>query len=93
MLAGSLLGIFLAVELDEKYIHFETRAPLPAQLVKALGGLVIVLGVRAGLKPVLAALCGDAPYAGCIRYFFVTFVAAGIWPMTFTKLNRIGQKN
>ena len=92
LLLGSMLGMWVSVELDEKYIHFETKAPLPAQLIKVVGGLALVMGVRAGAKPLFSAICGGHPVMDLFRYFLVTFIAAGLWPMTFKKLSQIGQK-
>ena len=33
------------------------------------------------------------PAASCIRYFLIAFFAAGIWPMCFPYLEKIGRKN
>ena len=82
-LLGAAAGLVLAWFVDERWTHFDTEAPLWGQLVKLLGGVVIVVAVKSGLKPVLVALMGDVPLAHALRYFLMAAAGAALWPMTF----------
>ncbi|MBR5302392.1 MAG: phosphatase PAP2 family protein [Clostridia bacterium] len=80
---GCILGIWLTWEIDRKSIHFETKAPMPAQIAKLLLGFGLLLAVKAGLKAPLYALTGGHNFADCIRYFLMVAFAGCIWPLTF----------
>ena len=58
-------------------------APLWAQIVKVLGGAALVMGVRLGMKPVLAAVFGEQAFLDGVRYLAMTVVGGALWPMTF----------
>ena len=53
------------------------------QLVKLLGGLLLVLLVKTLLKEPLLFLCGGSGAAHAIRYFLIVLTAGIAWPMTF----------
>ena len=90
-LTGAAAAMLVSALIDRKKLHFETRAPIPAQLLKAILGIALVLGLKAVLKAPLCAILPQSP-SDLIRYF-VTVLAAGIlWPMTFPYLARIGVK-
>lgn len=82
-LLGASAGMMLGWLIDERRTHFKTEAPLWAQAVKVVGGLIIVIAVKSGLKPVLIAVLGDAPLTHALRYFLMAFAGAALWPMTF----------
>ncbi len=85
---GCVAGMALAYFLDQKYIQFDVKAPLWCQIVKVALGLAIVLGVKEGLKPILAPIFQGHASASAVRYFFVVVAAAGVWPMTFGWFSR-----
>ena len=89
-LAGAILGFLAGYWIDRRWIRFSERAPLPLQLVKVLGGLILVLGAKSLLKTPLAALLPLVP-ASALRYFLVVLLASAGWPALFTRLFR--QKN
>lgn len=89
-LAGAILGFLAGYWIDRRWIWFSERAPLPLQLVKVLGGLILVLGAKSLLKTPLAALLPLVP-ASALRYFLVVLLASAGWPALFTRLFR--QKN
>ena len=62
-----------------------------AQILKILGGLALVLAVKAGLKAPLGALLPELP-ARMLRYFLVVFAAGLVWPLTFRWFSRLGRK-
>ena len=77
--AAMLLGCFV----ERKYIGFEEKAPFGAQVLKTVLGLALVIAIKAGLKPVLNALCGGHQIATAIRYFIMVIFAICVWPLTF----------
>ena len=91
-LMGAMAGLALAWLLDEKLVHFDTRAVWWAQVLKLLVGLGLVLLVKSGLKPLFALLFGGAEWATGLRYFLLTVVGGAVWPMTFGFFSRLGQK-
>ncbi len=82
-LFGSLLGVMLVYYLDNRYIHFETKATLPGQILKYVLGMVLVVAVKSGLKPVLELVFGDIIMRHALRYFLMVLAAGALWPMTF----------
>lgn len=82
-LTGAVMGMLLAYYLDQKYIHFDVKAPVLVQVVKCALGLALVMGVRVVLKSPLNALIPYTPVAGGIRYMLMVLFAAAVWPMTF----------
>lgn len=89
-LLGTMAGLLLAWYADRRRLHFDTRAVWWAQLLKLGLGLALVLGVRVGLKPLLAPLFGQAPFADGVRYFLMAVAGGVLWPMTFGFFARLG---
>lgn len=85
--AWSLFGAALAFPLilffDEKYIRFDGRAPLFWQIGKVAVGLLLLLGVKEGLKVPMDFLCGDLLFKHAIRYFLTVCVAGIFYPWLF----------
>ena len=84
-LLGAVLGMPLGYWLDRKYIHFKTEGSLPAQIIKLVLGLALVMGVRIGVK----AIIGDSNIANMVRYFLIVIFAMVIWPLCFPFINKI----
>lgn len=80
---GCVLGLWLAYEIDTRYIHFDTKGTWWVQVLKLLLGLIPLLAIKSGLKAPLYCLCKGNFIADGIRYFLITAFAGGIWPMTF----------
>ena len=91
-LLGAVAGMLAFSLLEPRFINYKTDAPLPAQIVKLVGGLVLALGLKEGLKPLFSLLFGDALFPHAIRYFLVVIAAGLLWPLTFPYLSRIGRK-
>ena len=89
--ALAVLGMTFSYWLDRRYVHFDVRAVWWAQVLKAVLGLAITIGLRAVLKAPLLALCGGHNIANLIRYALMVVFAAGIWPMTFRWFGRLGR--
>ena len=84
-LMGATVGLLAAWWLDLKFIHFDTRAVWYVQIIKLVGGLVLIVAIRAALKAPLAALLGPGP-GGAVRYAVMVLFAGAVWPMTFAPL-------
>ena len=89
---GCTLGIYFAYELDVNFIHFETKATLPAQILKLLIGIIPLLLIKEGLKAPLNALLDGSVAADGIRYFLLVLFAGGIWPITFKYFAKLFKK-
>ena len=91
-LIGCTLGILVAYIIDERYLHFETRATPLGQLLKLVLGLIPLLAIKEGLRTPLDFIFGGNLVADGVRYFLLTAVAGGVWPMIFPWLNKITAK-
>ena len=90
-LLGSLLGLVAVYIVDEKWLHFPTKAVWWAQVLKVVIGLGLVLAVKSGLKSPLEA-CFGALIGRAIRYFLIVIVAGMVWPLTFQWFAKLGIK-
>jgi membrane-associated phospholipid phosphatase len=89
---GAALGLLAGFLLDERVVHFDTKAVWWAQILKLLVGLGLLFAIKQGLKPPLTALFAGSQVAGTVRYFLMVLFAAGIWPMTFAWFGRLGRR-
>lgn len=87
-LLGALLGMGIGYAIDLKWIHFRTEAPLLGQILKCVLGLLLLMALKEGLKPVL----GTGSLASAVRYGLMIVFAAGIWPLTFPFFAKLGRK-
>lgn len=90
-LLGALLGLVIAYSVDEKWLHFPTKALWWAQVLKVIIGLGLVLAVKSGLKVPLEAAFGEL-VGRAVRYFFIVIVAGVVWPLTFNWFAKLGNK-
>ena len=67
---------------DDFFVHFETKAPWWAQLIKLVVGFLIVIGLRFGLKKLFGGDNETALLHG-VRYLIMTVAAVGIYPLLF----------
>ncbi len=86
---GCVLGLFLAYEIDRRYINFDTKAPFWGQVLKMVLGLVPILAVKEGFRPLLALIFGESYVADGVRYFLICVVAGCIWPLIFPLLVKL----
>ncbi len=89
---GAASGLCLIWFFDQKFLHIETKAVWWAQILKMVGGILLVLAVRTFLKAPLNALFDGHKAADAVRYFLVTVTAGVLWPMTFPFFSRLGKK-
>jgi undecaprenyl-diphosphatase len=90
-LLGALLGMIVVYIVDEKWLNFSTKAVWWAQILKVLGGLLVVLAVKSGLKMPLNALLGES-VGRSARYFLIVVAAGVFWPLTFKWFSKFGKK-
>ena len=90
-LLGALAGIALVYFVDERYLHFDVRAPLPGQIIKLVVGAALAVGIKSLLKAPLTALVG-ADLQNTLRYFLLVVFAGIVWPLTFPLFAKIGAK-
>lgn len=90
-LLGSLLGLVTVYIVDEKWLHFPTKAVWWVQIIKVAIGLALVLAVKSGLKSPLEAIFGVMT-GRAVRYFLIVIVAGIVWPLTFKWFARLGNK-
>ena len=88
-LLGAVLGVLLLSIIEPRHIHYETKAPIPAQVLKLTLGLALTLALKEGLKLALAASFGTAPATHALRYLLVVVFAGAVWPLTFPFFSRI----
>jgi hypothetical protein len=89
---GCALGMWVIYEADNRFIRFDTKTAVWwAQIPKLLIGLALVLGVKAGLKPILNLIFDGHGIAHTLRYF-LTVLVAGFWPVTFKWFGKLGKK-
>ena len=85
-LLGALLGFCLSYPLDIHYVNFKAdNAHWWQQLLKVVLGLALLLGIRAGLKALFAAVGFTALWSNAVRYFAIIVFAGLLWPMCFTR--------
>ncbi len=90
-LLGALLGLIVVYIVDEKWLNFSTKAVLWAQILKVIGGLLLVLAVKSGLKTPLNAIL-DESFGRAARYFLIVIVAGILWPLSFKWFEKLGKK-
>ena len=89
-LLGTLTGMLIAWWVDERHTRFEVKAVWWVQLIKAGGGLLIVLALKEGLKPLLNPIFGEAMVKHAIRYGLMAVGGGVLWPMAFRRLAALG---
>lgn len=95
---GLLIGVSLAYGFEKKYVNFTYDIPVWKKVVRILGAVVVILGVKSGLGAIFT-LIGDYAVAQgdwghavyhllhSIRYGLLAFAAMGLYPWVFKKLN------
>lgn len=86
---GCFVGVLIVLMVDEDKLHFDTKAIWWAQILKTIGGLIVVLAVKEGLRPVLEVLLPVMP-ARAVRYCIIVVVAGIVWPLTFHWFGKLG---
>lgn len=82
-LLGCAVGLLLTYTVDLKWTRFETKAVWWVQLIKAVGGILLVVAAKELLRAPLDALFGGHLAARSVRYFLMVVIGGILWPMTF----------
>lgn len=88
---GCLVGVAVVYLVDTKYLHFSEKAVWWVQIIKIVVGLLLVLAVKEGLRAPLELILPVYP-ARAVRYFLIVLMAGAVWPMSFSKLSKLGRK-
>ncbi len=88
-LFGATLGMILAFLLETKYVNFSTEGKWYTQIIKLAVGLGLILGIKAGLKPVLNFIFAGHAIAHSFRYAIIVLFAAVVWPLTFPLIRKL----
>lgn len=91
-LFGCSVGLLLTYLVDQKWIHFDTKAVWWVQIIKTVGGILLVLATKELLRAPLDALFGGHLAARSVRYFLIVVVGGILWPMTFRFFAKLGRK-
>ena len=98
-LVGATIAVEIAFEVDERRLHFDTRAVWWAQLLKIGGGCIIVLVLQVGIqkvlgyaKPITADNMTRNGIIACIANLAALTCGMAVWPMTFKWFSRLGDK-
>lgn len=90
-LLGCALGVIGVYTVDRKWTNFETQAVWWVQILKVIGGLLLVVAVKELLKTPLDALFAGHLIARTVRYFLMVVVGGILWPMTFRHFAKLGK--
>ena len=91
-LIGCMAGLFPVYIVDTKHTHFKTEAVWWAQILKAVGGLALVIAAKELLKFPLDAIFAGSLVSRSVRYFLMVVIGGVLWPMTFSWFSRLGRK-
>ncbi len=91
-LLGCVLGLLLVYTVDLKWLKFETKAVWWTQIIKTVGGLLLVLAVKELLRAPIDAIFGGHLVARSVRYFLMVVVGGILWPLTFKFFSNLGNK-
>lgn len=91
-LLGAAFGILFGRMIEQRYVKFETKASIPAQVLKLTLGLAAVMVLRLVLKKLNAILMPGFIYEKALRYFALLLFVTSVWPLTFRSLNRFAAK-
>lgn len=83
LLLGTSNAMLVSAYWERTRVRFDVKAPLWAQILKVVLGLLGMVVIKTVLKPVLNALFAGHPIAHAIRYFAMVCFAVCIWPLTF----------
>ena len=88
---GCLTGVAVVYVADIKWLHFPEKAVWWVQIIKIVIGLLLVLAVKEGLRAPLELILPVYP-ARAVRYFLIVLTAGILWPMSFRKLSKLGNR-
>lgn len=88
---GIMTGVALSVMFEKKYVNFTLNVSLIKKVIRVIIGLVIMLSLQVGLKEIYSPFVDEGTYLfdvlTSIRYFSLTFIGLGLYPILFKKNN------
>jgi len=90
-LMGGMVGLILIWLLDDRVLRFPVRAVWWAQVLKVIGGLILLLWLRGALEAPLAALFGDESVAAGVHNLLLMLAGGALWPLTFPLFAKLGK--
>lgn len=79
-------GFILATFIENKYVNFDCSNTLKIRLIRYFIGLLLFVIIQFGLKLLFP---DENIFFDMLRYFLVTFVPMGLYPLTFKKFKLI----
>jgi len=79
-----LLGFILALYIEKKFVDFSNDVKIRTRLLRFIGGLLTAIIVYVSLK--FAFIKIDTIITSFIRYFLLTFITIGLYPLLFLKV-------
>lgn len=76
------LGFILAIFLENKFVNFSTEIPNQKKALRFGIAILVLFALQMGLSSVFP----DGLIFTMLRYFLVSFVGLGVYPIVFTKL-------
>lgn len=89
---GCMTGALVVYLAEQRFVRFEVKGIWWVQLIKILGGLVVVLAVKEGLRVPLEMLFAGHMAARAVRYCLIVLVAGLLWPISFQYWNALAEK-
>ncbi len=95
---GMMLGCFLGLLLEEKYVNFENTKSVVRVILRTVVGGGIFFGLNTVFKlPFSKELLESATLAAylirTVRYALVVFLIVGVYPIAFKYTGKIGKKD
>lgn len=87
---GSCIGFLAGMQLENKYLNYQTEGRLWQHLLKYVLGLAVLVLLKVGLKSLLAF---DAHIADLIRYSIIGFWLSFAAPFMFCQLGLMKKNN
>ena len=91
-LLGAISGMIIAYPIEQKYIKFETKDKWYINIIKVALGLGLILGIKAGVKPVLRFIFNGHACADAFRYMIIVLFAVCVYPLLFPVFRKIDAK-
>lgn len=86
---GLLIGFVSAMVFEHKYVNFTISSSLKGKLIRIVIGLIVMLSIQMGLKPLIKLFAEDGTLLmnilDLVRYMLVSFIGLGVFPMSFKK--------
>lgn len=74
--SGAYSGLVIGYILEKKYVDYDIKDTLTVNILKIIIGVVVMLGLKEGLKILLGLFINNKDILDIIRYFFVTLWAS-----------------